>query len=139
MEADADDTVRIGQLELRFMVGAPGATVFEFTVPPSARVPAPHFHEAADELLYGLEGVLTVTSGGEKTELRPGDAVFIPRGRVHHHENPHPGLARALVVITPGTITRAYFEELAAVINAPGPPDLARAREIMQRHGLVPG
>ena len=48
MEANTTGTVRIGQLELRFMVGEPGATVFEFTVPPNARVPAPHFHRDAD-------------------------------------------------------------------------------------------
>ena len=89
MEANTTGTVRIGQLELRFMVGEPGATVFEFTVPPNARVPAPHFHRDADELLYGLEGVLTVTVDGRRTELAVGEAVFIPRGSVHHHENPH--------------------------------------------------
>jgi len=138
MEANKNNTVRIGQLELRFMVGEPGATVFEFTVPSHARVPAPHFHRDADELLYGLEGVLTVTVDGRKTELAAGDAVFIPRGSVHHHENPHEAQARALVAITPGTIGRAYFEELAEVVNVPGRPDLARVQEIMLRHGLVP-
>ncbi len=138
MEATKNDIVRIGQLELRFMIGEPGATVFEFTVPPNARVPAPHFHQDADEILYGLEGVLTVTVDGRKTELAAGGAVFIPRGSVHHHENPHEAKARTLVAITPGTIGRPYFEEIAEVINVPGRPDLAKAQEIMLRHGLVP-
>ncbi|MBP0445794.1 cupin domain-containing protein [Roseomonas sp. SSH11] len=138
MEASTNDIVRIGQLELRFTVNEPGATVFEFTVPPAARVPAPHFHRDADELLYGLEGVLTVTVDGRKTELAAGDTVFIPRGSVHHHENPHNALARALVAITPGTIGRAYFEEMAEVVNVPGRPDLTKAQDIMLRHGLVP-
>lgn len=138
MEASKADIVRIGQLELRFMVGEPGATVFEFTVPSNARVPAPHFHQDADELLYGLEGILTVTVDGRKTELAVGEVVFIPRGSVHHHENPHEAQARALVAITPGTIGRGYFEEMAEVVNVPGRPDLAKAQEIMLRHGLVP-
>lgn len=138
MEADALDLVRIGELELRFKVGAPSVTMFEFSVPPGARVPAPHHHAEADEILYGLEGILTVTVDGSARNLAPGDTVFIPRGSVHHHENVHPGLSRSLVAITPGTITRAYFEEMAGVVNVPGKPDLAKAREIMARHGLVP-
>ncbi|GGC83039.1 hypothetical protein GCM10010994_46160 [Chelatococcus reniformis] len=40
--------------------------------------------------------------------------------------------------MTPGTIVRRYFEEIAEVINVPGKPDLDKAKEIMLRHGLVP-
>lgn len=138
MEAKDDAIVRIGQLELRFVVGEAGATAFEFTVPAQARVPAPHYHRDADELLYGLEGVLTVTADGRKTELRAGEAVFIPRGAVHHHENLHEETARVLAVLTPGTIGRRYFEEIAEAVSAPGKPDPARIAEIMERHGLIP-
>ena len=138
MEAEERDVVRIGQLELRFLVTDKGATVFEFVVPSHARVPAPHYHRDADELLYGIEGVLTVSVDGRKQELGVGDAVFIPRGSVHHHENLHEGTARVLAAMTPGIIGRGYFEELAEVINVPGKPDLAKAKEIMLRHGLVP-
>lgn len=138
MEASAANIVRIGDLELRFMVTDKGATVFEFIVPAGARVPAPHYHQEADELLYGLEGTVTVTVDSQKRELRAGDTIFIPRGSVHHHENLHEGTARALAVMTPGSIGQGYFEEIAEVINVPGKPDLARAREVMLRHGLVP-
>lgn len=116
----------------------PGATAFEFTVPARARVPAAHYHRDADELLDGLEGVLTATVDGHRTEPGGGDAIFIPRGAVHHHENLHAGTARVLAVITPGTISRRYFEEIAEAVNVPGKPDPARVAEIMQRHGLVP-
>ena len=138
MEVNGHDVVRIGELELRFLVNDKGATVFEFIVPSRARVPAPHYHKDADEILYGIEGIVTVTVDGRKQELGIGDAVFIPRGSVHHHENLHESCARALVVITPGAIKRRYFEEIAEVINVPGKPDLAKAQEIMLRHGLVP-
>ncbi|MET0741941.1 MAG: cupin domain-containing protein [Microvirga sp.] len=138
MEVGRQDTVRIGELELRFRVAEPNATVFEFIVPSRARVPAPHSHRDADEILYGLEGILTVTVDGVVRELSAGDVVFIPRGSVHHHENRNEGVSRALIVITPGTIGRRYFEEIADVINAPGKPDLAKARDVMLRHGLVP-
>jgi len=138
MEANESNIVRIGELELRFLVNDEGATVFEFVVPSHARVPAPHYHRDADEILYGLEGTLTVTVDGHKQELGVGDAVFIRRGSVHHHENLHEGMARVLATMTPGAIGRRYFEEIAEIINVPGKPDLAKAKEVMLRHGLVP-
>ena len=138
MEGNEDSIVRIGQLELRFVVTDQGATAFEFTVPAQARVPAPHYHRDADELLYGLEGVLTVTIDGRRRELGVGEAVFIPRGAVHHHENLHAGTARVLAVITPGSIGRRYFDEIAEAVAGSGKPDPVRIEEIMLRHGLVP-
>ena len=143
MEASSGgEVVRIGAMELRFLVdetrGSGDLVMFEFAVPANARVPAPHHHRDVDEAVYGLEGMLTTTVGGQKREVRPGDTVFIPRGSVHHHENLHPGTARALVVLTPGSIGRRYFEEVAEAVNVPGKPDLARVTEVMLRHGLVP-
>lgn len=133
-----EDIVRIGDLELRFVVSEPGATVFEFTVPPNAKVPAPHFHRDADEFLYGLAGTLTVTVNGKQTELMPGAAIFIPRGAVHHHENLHEDTAKVVAAITPGTIGRQYFEEVGAAVRGPTRPDPAQIVDIMQRHGLEP-
>ncbi len=71
-------------------------------------------------------------------EVRQGDVVFVPRGAVHHHANIHDEVAHVLIVITPGTIGRGYFEEIADAVNVPGPPDITRLQTIMQRHGLVP-
>jgi quercetin dioxygenase-like cupin family protein len=138
----ADDTLRIGALTLRFLVdehtSGGQAVVFEMTVPEGARVPAPHYHRDVDEVVYGLAGTLTMTVDGAPHEVTEGRAVFVPRGAVHHFQNRHPGEARVVSVLTPGSIGRAYFEELAPVVNAGGPPDLARVKDIMQRHGLVP-
>lgn len=135
-------TVRIGQLELHFHVdesdGSGDVVMFEFVVPPAARVPVPHFHEACDEIVYGLEGTMTTTLDGAVHEVRKGDVVFIPRGKVHHHANLHGETARAMIVIAPGTIGRRYFEEMAEAVDQPGPPDTARLKAIMLRHGLVP-
>ncbi|MBM6593003.1 cupin domain-containing protein [Microvirga pudoricolor] len=138
MEAAQQDIVQIGELKLHFRLCEPGATVFEFVVPPRARVPAPHYHQEADEILYGLEGTLNVTVDSTTRDIGPGDVIFIPRARVHHHQNLSDGIARTLVMITPGTIGRDYFAELAEAVNAPGKPDLGRVQDIMLRHGLVP-
>ena len=142
MEAQRGDLVRIGALELRFLIdetsGSGSLVMFEFVVPPDARVPAPHFHKDVDEVIYALEGTTTTTLDGHKHELRAGQSLFVPRGSVHTHENLHSDTARSLIVMTPGTIGRRYFEEVAREVNAPGKPDLAKVKEIMLRHGLVP-
>jgi quercetin dioxygenase-like cupin family protein len=141
MEAGIGRAVRIGGLELRFLIdetsGTGSLVIFEFIVPPNARVPAPHFHREVDEVIYALEGATTTTRGGQKHELRAGQSLFVPRGVVHTHENLHGETARSLIVMSPGTIGRRYFEEIAAEVNGPGKPEPARIKEIMLRHGLV--
>ena len=142
MEEHRGGVIRIGALELRFLVdgtqGSGSVVMFEFSVPPEARVPAPHFHERVDEVIYALEGIVTTTLDGRRHELRAGESLFIPRGSVHTHENLHAETARSLIVMTPGTIGRRYFEEVAQEVNVAGKPDLAKIKEIMLRHGLVP-
>jgi quercetin dioxygenase-like cupin family protein len=142
MGSSGGETVRIGQLELRFLrdetQGSGDLVMFEFTVPPAARVPAAHYHEAVDEVVYGLEGTLTVTRDGERHEICKGDAIVIPRGSVHHHQNLHGETSRSLVVLNPGSIARRYFGEIAGAVNVAGPPDPARVQDIMMRYGLIP-
>jgi quercetin dioxygenase-like cupin family protein len=137
-----DRIVRFADMELRFRVdetdGEGNVVMFDWIVEPHARVPARHFHESADEIVYGLEGTLTTTVDGKVHEVRAGDVVFVHRGAVHQHENVHDEVAKVLIVLTPGTIGRRYFEEIADVVNVPGPPDIALLKDIMQRHGLVP-
>jgi len=43
-----------------------------------------------------------------------------------------------LSVITPGLLGPAFFQEVGAIVNAGGPPDVARIMQVMQRHGLRP-
>jgi mannose-6-phosphate isomerase-like protein (cupin superfamily) len=112
--------------------------MFEMTVPLNSRVPVPHYHKDVDEVMYGLEGTLTMTVDNEKHEIGPGDSLFVGRGRIHHFNNTSPSTARVLVVLNPGSIGRKYFEEIAQEINVPGKPDLANVEKIMLRHGLVP-
>ena len=133
--------LKLGAIELLFHVdennGSGDLVMFEFMVPPGARVPEPHYHEAVDEVIYGVEGTVTTMRDGERHEIRPGDSLLIRRGQVHHHANVGDISAKAMVVLNPGTIGRRYFEEIAEVVNVPGKPDMAKVREIMARHGLV--
>ena len=60
-----------------------------------------------------------------------------PRGSVHAFSNPFTQTARALIVLSPDIGAR-YFEDVAAVIDAGGPPDKAALASVMSRYGLVP-
>src|ERR1700733_1862026 len=117
MESAVADVIRIGGLELRFLVdetqGSGDLVIFEMTVHPNARVPVAHYHREVDEIVYGLSGALTTTVDGRKREVRAGESVLIPRGAVHHHENLGGETSRTLFVLNPRGIGRPYLDEVA--------------------------
>ena len=137
-----NEIIRVGQIEIRFLIEGRDSNgqlaMFEFTVPAGARVPMPHSHERYDEIIYGLEGVVTFTVNGKPTDIGPGQTCFIPRGAVHGFNNFKQERAKALTVVTPALIGPEFFRDIAAIINAGGPPDLERIKTVMNRHGLVP-
>jgi quercetin dioxygenase-like cupin family protein len=144
MSTNTREEIRSGQMAIRFLVeGAQtedSVAVFEFDIPAGAKVPVAHSHDGYEETVYGLAGVLTWTIDGVPTDVGPGEAVHIPRGVVHHFDNPHDLDARALGIVTPGILGPDYFREVAAVVDsaAGGPPDLAAIAGVMRRHGLTP-
>jgi quercetin dioxygenase-like cupin family protein len=81
---------------------------------------------------------VTFTVEGKDVEIGPGDTVFIRRGVVHRFDNRSGAPARCLCVLTPGVLGPEYFREMAAELAAGTPPDPARMRTIMERHGLIP-
>ena len=99
-------------------------------------MPPAHSHRDNEEIVYVLEGTLRYRVDDEVRDLRPGDRMYTPRGSVHAFSNPGEATARALIMLTPD-IGAEYFREVAAVVNAGGPPDPARMIAVMQRHGLV--
>ncbi len=144
MMKSPSEEIRIGQLAIRFLLEGEASggsvAVFEFDVPAAARVPIAHSHDGYEETIYGLEGVLTWTLGGERTEVGSGEVLCIPRGVVHRFDNDHGVDAKMLAIVSPGILGPDYFREMAAVIKAAanGPPDPAALAEVMRRHGLTP-
>jgi quercetin dioxygenase-like cupin family protein len=138
------ETIEVGEMSIRFLVegkdSAGSVAVFEFDVPVGAKVAAAHSHDGYEETIYGLRGVLTWTVEGTPTDVGPGEALFIPRGAVHHFDNAGDVDARALAIVTPGILGPDYFREVAAILDAAtaGPPDLAAIAAVMRRHGLTP-
>lgn len=140
MQPQEQPAIQVGQLQIRYLldgtVSGAGSGLFELTVPPGARVPPAHSHRDNEEIVYVLEGTLRYRVDDEVRDLRPGDRMYTPRGSVHAFSNPGEATARALIMLTPD-IGAEYFREVAAVVNAGGPPDPARMIAVMQRHGLV--
>jgi quercetin dioxygenase-like cupin family protein len=136
------ETIKAGQLTIDFLLEAAdtnGMTaMFEFTVPSGAKVPAPHYHEHFDETVYGLEGIMTFTVGDKTIDIAPGETLFIPRGVAHGFDNLKQERGKALAVVTPALLGPDYFREIAAIINAGGPPDVEKLKAVMTKHGLIP-
>ena len=137
-----NEIIHMGQIGVRFLLeGADtngSVAMFEFTVRVGAKVPLPHYHKAYDETIYGVEGVMTFTIEGRPVDIGPGEACFIPRGAVHGFNNLKQTDAKALAVVTPALLGPDYFKEIAAIVNAGGPPDVEKLKGVMLKHGLVP-
>ncbi|HJR95590.1 MAG TPA: cupin domain-containing protein [Gaiellaceae bacterium] len=144
MSASTREEIKVGQMAIRFLVegeqSGGSVAVFEFDVPAGSKVAAAHSHDGYEETIYGVEGVLTWTNEGTSTDVRPGEALFIPRGAVHQFDNTRDVDAKALAIVTPGILGPDYFREVAAILDAAtgGPPDFAALGEVMRRHGLTP-
>ncbi len=114
--------------------------MFEFDVRAGAKMPIAHSHDAYEETIYGLAGVLTFTVDGRKTEVGSGHVLCIAHGAVHRFDNFGSSDTKMLAVVTPGVLGPEYFREIAAVVAAAtgGPPNPAAIAEVMRRHGLTP-
>jgi quercetin dioxygenase-like cupin family protein len=139
----SEETIKIGPLGIRFLLTGDdsnsNASVFELVVPVGQKLPAPaHKNDAYEEILYGIEGVLTWTVDGTPIEVGPGQALCIPRGAVHRFDNVGAEDVKQLVVITPAIMGPAYFREAAEVIEAgTGALDREKMIEIYRRHGMT--
>ena len=136
------EVIRIGQTTVTFLLEGRDTNaqlaMFEFTVPVGAKVPIPHSHEHYDETVYGIDGVLTFTVNGTPHNLGPGDSLFIPRGAVHGFNNFGQQDTKTLGVVTPALIGPEFFKEVAAIVNAGGPPDMEKIGAVYSKYGLKP-
>jgi quercetin dioxygenase-like cupin family protein len=141
----SEETIKIGPLEIRFLLtgddSSGSVSVFEVLVPVGQKLAAPaHKNDAYEEILYGIEGVLTWTVDDTPIEVGPGQALCIPRGAVHRFDNLGNEDAKQLAVISPAIMGPAYFREAAEVIAAAGggQPDRAKMMDVFRRHGMTP-
>jgi quercetin dioxygenase-like cupin family protein len=131
--------ISVGQLRIRYLVdGSQTASMgmFELTVPPGSNVPPPHSHANNEEIVFVLEGTLRYSVDAETRDLAPGQTMRTPKGSVHGFSNPFGSVARALITMSPDIGSR-YFQDVAAVVGAGGPPDKAALVAVMSRYGLA--
>jgi quercetin dioxygenase-like cupin family protein len=140
----SEETIKIGPIGIRFLLTGEDSngsvSVFEVLVPFGQKLAAPaHKNDAYEEILYGIQGVLTWTVDGTPIEVGPGQALCIPRGAVHRFDNLGSEDVKQLAVITPAIMGPAYFREAAEVISAAagGPPDRAKMMDVFRRHGMT--
>lgn len=132
--------IRVGQLSIDYLIdGVATASMglFELSVPPASNVPPPHSHSNNEECVYVLQGTLRYTVGDETRDLAAGQSMHTPKGVVHAFANPFTEPAKALIALSPD-IGAQYFRDIAAVVNAGGPPDKAALLAVMLRYGLLP-
>ena len=134
------ESIMVGQMKITYLIDGSaggGLGVFELSVPANSNVPPPHSHTENEECVYVLEGVLRYAVDNDVRDLQPGDWMRTPRGSFHQFSNPHNAPARALIIMAPD-IGAQYFRDVAAVVNAGGPPDRGKLLGVMSRYGLVP-
>ncbi len=140
----SQEVIQIGPIGIRFLLTRDdsngSASAFEVYVPAGQKLPAPsHRNDAYEEVLYGVQGVLTWTVDGTPIAVGPGQALCIPRSAAHRFDNLGTEDVKQLCVITPAIMGPAYFREAAEVIRAAagGPPDGVKMSEVFRRHGMT--
>src|SRR3974377_89416 len=141
----SEETIQMGAtgIGIRFLLTREDTngsiSVFAVSAPAGQKVAAPaDKNDAYEEVLYGIEGVLTWTVDGTPFEVGPGQALCIPRGAVHRFDNFGSKDVKQLCLISPPIMGPAYFREAAEAIGAAsGPPDRAKMADIFGRPGMT--
>jgi quercetin dioxygenase-like cupin family protein len=101
--------------------------------------PPLHVHHREDESFWVLEGRVTFQCGDERITGGAGTFVFLPRGVPHTFVVEGEEDARLLTLLTPGG-GEGFFvdggrEPEGPGLPPPGPPDIARYRELGPIYG----
>jgi len=110
--------------------------LLEHTIPPRALAAPMHTHEREDEFSMVLQGHVGAQVGDEVIVAGPGELIRKPRGVPHAFWNAGDQEARLIELISPAGF-EAYFAEMAPILNADGPPDVAALAAVQARYGLT--
>lgn len=135
-EGDRADLPRLGsRILLRGAETGGGFALIEHTIPPRALAAPMHTHRDEDEYSLVLAGRVGAQVGDDVVEAGPGDLVRKPRGVAHAFWNAGDEEARLLELISPAGF-EDYFAELAPLLAAAGPPDVAAMAAVQERYAL---
>jgi quercetin dioxygenase-like cupin family protein len=95
--------------------------------------PPPHSHDW-DESFFVSRGQIQFTCGGESTMCAAGTLVYVPAGTVHAFSY-GPGGGEMVEITGQRSGAIEMFTALARELP-PGPPDFAKAVEVLGEHGV---
>lgn len=95
--------------------------------------PPPHSH-GWDESFYVSSGQIEFTCGGETTLCDAGTLVHVPAGTVHSFRY-GPSGGEMIEITGRGSNAIEMFTALARELP-PGPPDVAKAVQVLDEHGV---
>jgi uncharacterized cupin superfamily protein len=92
---------------------------FIHVLAPGTRSSIKHWHEAEDELVYVLEGELTVIEGEEEHVLKSGDAAAFPKGSPvgHYLWNRSAVLVRCMIIGTRAEVDRITYPDHDRILH----------------------
>ena len=128
-------SVSLRGTEVGFKVGsdrAEGASCVEFVAAPGFDTGL-HVHERLEETWYILDGEIEFRVSDETFDAASGACVFVPRQVPHAFANRTETPARFLLIMSPPGHDR-YFDELAEILAADGPPDSAAIADLRRRY-----
>ncbi|KUL39364.1 cupin [Streptomyces sp. NRRL F-4489] len=131
-----------------------GASVFEVVVPPGFDVGA-HKHHHSQELFFVVEGELEIfafepehyteadwtdwksAAGDRPVRATAGSVAFVPQGCPHAFANRTAEPARVLFAVSPSPQHELYFDRLAEIFAAPGPPDAEAIERLREEYDIT--
>ena len=135
LSAEKGDSVSLRGTEVTFKVPseqAQGASTTEWVATPGFDTGL-HVHERLEETWYIVDGEIEFRVGDETFEAAPGACVFVPPRVPHAFANRTDTPAKFLLIMSPPGHDR-YFDELAEILAAPGPPDSDAIAELRRRY-----
>ena len=114
----------------------------ECSLAPRQMGPPPHVHYALDEIMYVIEGTITVLEGDTTREVPTGGWHFRPRGIIHTFWNSHNQPAKFIDMYPSSQNFAHYLEELAQLgtdlynegANPFAPESIARFKALDARY-----
>jgi mannose-6-phosphate isomerase-like protein (cupin superfamily) len=102
--------------------------------------PPLHIHHEEDEVLWVLEGHITVRCGEAIFSARPGSFVYTPRGIPHTFRLENDTPARLLVLLLPGGGEGFFIDAGRPAeregLPPPAPPDIAQLKAVAEKYHL---
>jgi mannose-6-phosphate isomerase-like protein (cupin superfamily) len=92
-----------------------------------------HVHRRLEETFYVLDGAFEFHVGEETFGAAVGACVFVPPGVPHAFANRGASPSRLLLILSPPAHDR-YFDELAEILAADGPPDSEAIAALRKRY-----